>query len=423
MLPVRHWINWTANHKWVSEISCNTSPTTIKLSPFAVTKKYWICLSTTSYKSLPVNSLAFSSDGSLLAVGFANTLCIYIPKTLRIKAVLSTPSGQDGSTNKLIVNKSKVLSDITGKEYEQIKQMVKAFLENDDDKLLNELKDKVNKSPEMGQKKRTIELAFSDLAVEDKENIFAEIQKLNELNFFQKLEIFQKIGIHIRLPADLKEKFHEYVHNYMRVRDKENNLEERLSGLAPDKQFVAHLKLQNYLSRRSDAAANGLHMKNVTFYDDDDVAIVSSRRKNRDKAMEVDEKQKPVANPIRKVAKIKHILFAAGDCSHLVIVCTENRLLIWNLLTLRLHASFKLTVRHIAVDPRTNLVAAFTFFDECKSLDGCPLWINFHLPLFVPSVRFRTEQTVPAGHSKKYAKNCWSRVVSQTGTATAIVRH
>lgn len=49
-----------------------------------------------------------------------------------------------------------------------------------------------------------------------------------------------------------------------------------------------------------------------------------------------------------------------------VIVCTENRLLVWNLLTLRLQTALKLSARHIVIDPLTNLIAIFTTRNNCK---------------------------------------------------------
>jgi hypothetical protein len=49
-----------------------------------------------------------------------------------------------------------------------------------------------------------------------------------------------------------------------------------------------------------------------------------------------------------------------------VIVCTENRLLIWNLLNLRLQTAVKLSVKDITIDSFTNAVGAFTIHNECK---------------------------------------------------------
>lgn len=49
-----------------------------------------------------------------------------------------------------------------------------------------------------------------------------------------------------------------------------------------------------------------------------------------------------------------------------VIACTENRVLIWNLLTLRLQTVLKLSAEHIAVDSQTNLISVFTKNQECK---------------------------------------------------------
>jgi len=69
---------------------------------------------------------------------------------------------------------------------------------------------------------------------------------------------------------------------------------------------------------------------------------------------------------LQGLAQISHVQFGAGDQAHLVAVCTESRVLIWNLLTLRLQAGLKLSVRQLAFDPLTNLMAVITKNDECK---------------------------------------------------------
>lgn len=335
------------------------------LSIFLGTRQYWICIESTSFKDLSVTSLAFSTDGSVLSVGFGNTLCIYTPATLRIIRVLNTPYGVDGSTNKVIVNvpKSSSKSKMSQKEQNhriqlterrrRMLQMAKAYLENDDDKLLAEVMKKTEND-------RTSELPLRQLRTEDQEFIFKEIMAQNALNFYQKIELLQKIGISIGLPADLKEKCDLYLRWNMQLSRKENDLIERSRKLGPNAQFIGQHKLQNFLARRSDAMANGLSIENVTF---DNEGKISHKD---DQPMETDKNLNFVGNPIRKVAQINHVLFGTGSCSHFVIACTEKRLLIWNLLSYCLYAAHKLSVKHITVDPCTSLVAAFTVFDECK---------------------------------------------------------
>lgn len=328
----------------------------------------WIAIETTSYKNLAVESLAFSQDGSILAVGFGNSLCLYTPETLRIKTVLSAPCGQDGSTNKLIFNLSKNGQNqqtLFTERRKQIVQFVKDFLENEDDKLLTEIIGKTKNLPQNIQNDRKTGVPLCRLSIEEKEILFKGILEQNELNFYQKLELFQKIGIHICLPADLEEKFHHYITSTMRLSEKEISLMGRSKNLSTNTKFIGHWKLQNYLKRRSSAASNGLHLQNVTFGNNEQSN--RQRETNAVESMEIDNNSNFVANPVRNVSQIRHVLFATGDCSHFVIVCTEKRLLIWNLLTSRLHAAFKLSVKHITVDPCTSLVAAFTNFEECKS--------------------------------------------------------
>lgn len=72
------------------------------------------------------------------------------------------------------------------------------------------------------------------------------------------------------------------------------------------------------------------------------------------------------AAPLQGSAQISHVQFGAGAQAHLVAICTETRVLIWNLMTLRLQAGLKLSVRQLAFDPLTNLIAAVTCNDECE---------------------------------------------------------
>ncbi|KAG4070831.1 hypothetical protein HA402_011057 [Bradysia odoriphaga] len=337
-------------------------------------RKYWVCREKTSYKNLPANALAFMSDGSALAVGFGNTLCIYFPETLRIRAVLSAPSGQDGSTNKVIVIMPKTLgnSKITKKQQESAKkqkEIVRNFLENDDDQLITDL---IKETEKVQRQSRTSRLTDGMEMVDKK--LFEEMLALNELNYSQKLELFQKMGIHISLPADVKEGFSRYIVDTMYPAAKEQYLANVIDRLHPNKKFVGYWTLHNYLARRSEAAFNGLHLKNVTVGED----AIGSRNTNGIESMDIEcDRPRSTANPIRKVAKIKLVVFATDDSNPLAIVCTENRLLIWNLTTLRLQSSWKMSVRLVAVDPCTNLAAVSTILDELYVLNPSKQYVLY----------------------------------------------
>ncbi|KAJ6648432.1 WD repeat-containing protein 75 [Pseudolycoriella hygida] len=331
----------------------------------AETRMCWNCLKTTSYKDLSVNSLVFSQDGSLLCVGFGNTLCIYIPETLRLKCVLSPPSGQCGSANKLIINMSAFSSKAKPAKKERMRerrteivQLVKDFLENDDEKLLTKLTEKTKKSVP----RDSVKVDPSTMTLAQKEIIFDEILANNELQLYQKLELFQKIGIQVCLPPNLKHKYDEYIRWQLSLMQKEDDLMSRTKDLGSNAKFILQNKLQNYLRSRGDIAPDCLYIRNVTF--NDKVETRDNARNGSCQSMEIDKDTKSATNSIRKVMEIKHVVFATGEFSYFVIVCTQNRLLIWNLKTLQLHASLKLSVRHIVVDPCTSLIAAFTFYEE-----------------------------------------------------------
>lgn len=332
-------------------------------------------------------------------VGFGNALCIYIPETLCIKTVLTAPSGLDGQINKLIISKPKSLpSDKEMTKEEQNKrikltenrkrnlEMIRSFLEDDDDKLLlKEIREKAKNQPQdIDEDVRTRMVPVSELGIEEKEKLFKPIIRMNELDFHQKLELFQKIGIPINVPADLEDKFRTYLIRTMNVEQQERYLENRFKDLSPNTIFTGQMRLENYLARRNPAVNEGLHLKNVKFVDDD-ITMSHNGTDDHVDSMEIDDTSKWEADPIRKVAKVKHVLFATGDSSHFVIVCTENRLLIWNLLTLRLHGAFKLRVKLIVVDPCTSLVAAFTADRECKKNDFV---ISFRSIIFFSFIYF-----------------------------------
>lgn len=331
----------------------------IKFSKLPETRKNWICHETTNYKDLPVKSLAFSSDGSLLSVGCGNTLCIYIPEMLHIKCVLSPPAGLDGSANKVIVKLPTMSTESTSLEMAQkrrkdLVKTVMAFLKNTDDKLLIDIIEESKNLP-----METDEHNSRPLSIDEEKEIFKGIMAKNELNFFQKLELFQKLDLHFSLPSDLKQKFRDYIRLNASVAEGEHNLKEQLNHLSATKKFIGHYKLQNYLERSGQV--KGLHLKNIVFDDE-----AKSSKKHKNKPMETDTKPNEDIEPIRKVAQINHVVFGTQEYNYFVIVCTEKRLLIWNLLTSRLHAALKLSVKHIVVDPKTSLIAAFTVFDECK---------------------------------------------------------
>lgn len=322
--------------------------------------------------------------------------------------MLSAPAGLDGSSNKVIVNIPTLdLTSTNTKRHiqlrerrEKIRQMLKGYLDitNENEKESEKLLDKLVKEIVAQSKNILMESDENDarpLTNKKEKIMFEGIRAKNELNFFQKLELFQMMGLHIRLPADVREKFEEYVRLNAAVELKEKYLKEYLKNISADKQFVARYKLLNYLEGTREF--NGLHKKNISY---DDQHRCTHRKINSNEAMELETDPKDVVEPVRKWAQINHVVFGTREYSHFVIVCTEKRLVIWNLLTTRLHAALKLTVKHIAVDPYTSLIAAFTFFDECKlcvPLTQClksahQFVTNLYPNLF--SVRVSTEQSI-----------------------------
>lgn len=89
--------------------------------------------------------------------------------------------------------------------------------------------------------------------------------------------------------------------------------------------------------------------------------------------------------PIKNLTHVTNVIFCAEEYSHLVIVTTPERLLIWNLLTLKIQGSFKLHTKFITLDPLTNLVAVFTKYNELFIVHPSPA-LTIHQQKNVPDI-------------------------------------
>lgn len=350
--------------------------------------RFWACTGKTDYKNLPVKSLAFSADGSLLSVGYGNTLCVYQAETLRLKCVLSSPAGLDGSANKITLNISQQLSagDENGtgtpnakqktnkvaklEKRRKMLQAVKAYLANESDSdLVRTICAKLNK---LSSASRLQSVPSAELTLKEQEIVHSKIMAQNELNFYQKLELFGELSLHSQAPKELAAPFATYFSAQLgRLNSVRSALSGRMQRLPEHQRFSAARKQFNYVKRVGMQRRISARVRDLLSFEEGTKVpstLTPRKRTNSEKSQKPSQAEKTESTtvPVKQVAQIKHVAFGSGEYSHLVIVCTERRLLIWNLLTLRLQTAIKLSVHRLTVDPYTSLVAVFTVYNERK---------------------------------------------------------
>lgn len=332
--------------------------------------KVWCCIAKTSYKNMQIKSLGFTSDTSLLGVGFGNTLCVYTPDTLKLRCALSAPCGLDGNANKMLVSvpassdrtsldeKRKKFLEKRKKIIEAIQNMIE---KNETSTIANQVKnmEELKKS----KKSKITPIQSNGLTLSQQGALFSQILHMNHLNLFQKILIFDKINLRGRVPKKWKKQYIDYCErNDSEIEEK--NLFGRMLNLSMRHKFKMIHKYkqtitQSQRNRKTMAALEAA----ITFTNPSEITPTTNGVAHHSPSMKNDHnatihsKRAPTQNlPIQ----INHVAFCRGEHSHLVIVCTENRLLIWNLLTLRLQSSFKMSVTKLNVDMYTSLVAAIT---------------------------------------------------------------
>lgn len=350
----------------------------------------WTCIGRVSYKDLPIKSIAFSSDTSLLSVGFGNTLCVYTSETLRLKCALSAPPAFDGSTSRLTItlpaNKhtdTKVILQKSRANFlarrKQMNELVRKLLETNDSTVFL----KSEKKPEKVKRKRCAKrdaISLSDQAL-----LFDQIMASNGMNLFQKINLFERFNLHARVPQKKQKALTAYCYENS-IESTNANLLRRVLNLAPKHRFAYSHKYAQ-LQRQHLGNNNLVNSFNRLFnFGQKPTPTVSNgtAKSKRERKRTVSSSSQDTATHItsdpvqpallKTTTQVNHVAFCMGEYAHLVIVCTDTRLLIWNLLTLRLQSSYKLAVEKIAVDMYTSLVAVITETrDLYVFLPGAPL--------------------------------------------------
>ncbi|XP_004524794.1 WD repeat-containing protein 75 [Ceratitis capitata] len=352
--------------------------------------KAWYCIAKTSYRGLPVESISFSQDGSVLAAGYGNTLCIYRAENLKLKAALTPPPGFDGVVPTIQVSlrqkgvESQLKDDFTPERRKRWLQLLNDFIGKNDETLIKELEKFAEKCEKIDFKPK--EVSAEDIDEETRKKLYNKIMDMHQLNFFHKVLLFQRLGIRVNVHPEGKERLLSYLYDTIIPEGQRNRLlemENEVKHISTRYRYKAKWRLHEYEKRLKRYEAQVQEkllplMEALDFGDASSTPLTNGNSAHKsgasitpEKAEKSIEQLEDNEEPLEEItlsdpvmAQIKKVQFAAGEWAHLVIVCTERRVLIYNLLTLRLHAACKLSVEHMAFDPISNLVAAFTKYNE-----------------------------------------------------------
>lgn len=322
--------------------------------------------------------------------------------------MLSASGGIDGSTNKLTIRlptKSASETPATAEKRAEFMEkkkalaaLVKKYLENGDNSILKAITTANRGTPSKAKATKStakLDKNFQQLSTAEQKLIFNRVMALNSLNLFQKISILDKFNLHCTTPATKEQRFKKYIEDN-RVQNKEDKLFKQSKNLEHRGKCNSYLKLHQYkLRRRATANLSRAVQRLIRFTTDQRNANKSNAhpltngRATSDKTSTNESPSKSKASdapdtvPVKCTSEIKHVAFCSGEFSHLIIACTENRILIWNLLTLRLKSSLKISVDRIVVDLYTSLVSVFTKANELYVFlpnTPLPLYQHSHLP-------------------------------------------
>uniref|UniRef100_A0A182PJ88 WD repeat-containing protein 75 second beta-propeller domain-containing protein n=1 Tax=Anopheles epiroticus TaxID=199890 RepID=A0A182PJ88_9DIPT len=335
-------------------------------------KLIWTCFGNVQHRNLPVKSISFSQDGSLLAGGFGNVLCTWNTETLHLKCALSTPSAYDGCVNKalIIVPVVDIKDSYTSKEKEKLytsEEIVTEIIALMNGKERSVIFD--SNSGNHKQLQRIIRMKQKS-KYEKPNRISRELKKIIvqktagnvQMSMAQRAEIFHTLEITCRTTNNARNKMHKKIFTSRRSSRKINqNLQSLIENMERQALFKEHRKIRNFEHRK------------MSSINDKDIENVFMSMVGQDKCMDnvkytslygIGASRRPKDSPLKCFAQIRNVNFCYGQFSHLLLICTENRLIVWNLLSLRIQVSVLLTIDQIALDPFTNLIAAFTKNNE-----------------------------------------------------------
>uniref|UniRef100_A0A182ILP5 WD repeat-containing protein 75 second beta-propeller domain-containing protein n=1 Tax=Anopheles atroparvus TaxID=41427 RepID=A0A182ILP5_ANOAO len=337
-------------------------------------KVVWACVGSIQHRNLPVRSISFSQDASLLAGGFGNVLCIWNSDTLKLKCSLSAASGYDGCVNRAImllpcVGKNEQMPEIAKKKSvygvarsKILSEMVALINGKEKSSLFDNASEKCTKQQRSSRMFSARKELIESVSECHKKYIVQKIQTNSKMNMMQRAELFYSLRIRCRTNEEMKRHIRSKLLASSRsAKVIEQSLQKICGNVSNIRQFRIIRKQRNYERRRLSPVPIENCLTNVFSQQNIDQTKVANKRKTVEI---IHGRRKEIANPIKSFPQIHHVLFCYGQFSHLVVITTENRLVVWNLLSLKIQVSAALTIDRIALDPITNLIATFTKENE-----------------------------------------------------------
>lgn len=311
----------------------------------------------------------------MLSVGFGNTLCVYTSETLQLKCALSAPPVFDGSTSRLTITlpahkqndteKKSNLQKSRASFFERRKQMnevIKKLLETGSTTVFKNIGNKPMKVTRKKCAKR------EPLSLSEQELLFDKIMSSNGMNLFQKIHLFDRFNLHVRAPQKRQKALTAYCDEHS-IESISVNLLRRVLNLPPKHKFAYTHKYAQLQRQHLNKNSNLINSFNRLFnFGQKSAPTLTKSKSNRKRTISTSTQvtarhissDQIQPSLLKSTTQVNHVAFCTGEHAHLVVVCTDTRLLIWNLLTLRLQSSYKLAVDKIAIDMYTSLVATIT---------------------------------------------------------------
>ncbi|KAG5675282.1 hypothetical protein PVAND_005196 [Polypedilum vanderplanki] len=336
-------------------------------------KMIWMLIEQINYKNLPVKCLSFSQDSSLLSAGFGNSLCVWDTTNFKLKCALSAPAIMDGSVNRVLItlpeeNSKKNLNGNKTNFIEKrhkILQMMNAIINDPSQVLVNNL---TQERSRIFKRKFDEGVKSQELKCNEKKLIFDKVIATTDLNFNEKLQILHKLNIYYHISNRVENDFIDFIskntyddiHLY-------KGLQQGVLEIKNDDKYKILWRFKTW--RMRDVKRN---RKIITVRK----LLKKPIREEALKLKKAEPGQK--ALPIKNISNITSTFFCTNDLSHLSVVTTSTRLLIWDLLTLKIQSSFKIQCLKLAHDPLTNLIAIFTKHNELFIIHPLPAITIFH---------------------------------------------
>lgn len=325
----------------------------------------WTCVGQRSYKDLAIGSVCFSKDGSVLIAGFGRHVVIFKGNNLRdIRCVLTAPTGFDGAISRIgviipkegeIVNNKKTpkktkaatkkaaAEEITSMTPAEATELVTKYLSMEECKEKVELRKKI-----FGYRREASKVtAIPELPENQQKRVFEKIYDSLDLDVEQKLKSLNGLALDWGVDDTYQEQREDLFDRY-RARDEKVEVAkvtmEKTRNLKHlrecfEKMAMAKELKEGKLAQRPRLLPSG--------GEEEELEVASGFEEIR-------------ASLAKHCPEIKAVLPGVGEFAHLLIVATRNRVLIWNLLTLKVQTVLKLSCQHICIDPVSGYVAAFT---------------------------------------------------------------